>query len=385
MREKLFVIFGAGNDAVGLVQQVTTPIAGVNGNILDLRQDVIHGLFTLFLVVDLSQCELPIDRFKELVGQIAEDTGLDLAIDKYTPVPRSSDRKNLLLILVGRDKPGIVSRISEQLSHYRVNIEFSQMIARTGVFLMELHADVTQAALPLENLISVLQQEMQAVDISTMFQSEDVFNKKKRVVCFDLSASFIAPESLGEILKQTGIEAEEIGKLFPVDQPHTAVRKAAELLQGLPGEVATRVAEAIDITAPSVELIETLKIMGYKVVLNTTAFGFFTEILVRKAALDGCYGYEVLVDDDSQALTGELSPDFEPLDRGRLSSALTAREGVAVEDIAIIGDDGAPGTEETPGIRIDFNMRVLLDYVNQRILSREHLLGMLGSFGIPRS
>lgn len=385
MREKLFVIFGAGNDAVGLVQQVTTPIAGVNGNILDLRQDVIHGLFTLFLVVDLSQCELPIDRFKELVGQIAEDTGLDLAIDKYTPVPRSSDRKNLLLILVGRDKPGIVSRISEQLSHYRVNIEFSQMIARTGVFLMELHADVTQAALPLENLISVLQQEMQAVDISTMFQSEDVFNKKKRVVCFDLSASFIASESLGEILKQTGIEAEEIGKLFPVGQPHTAVSKAAELLQGLPGEVATRVAEAIDITAPSVELIETLKIMGYKVVLNTTAFGFFTEILVRKAALDSCYGYEVLVDDDSQALTGELSPDFEPLDRGRLSSALTAREGVAVEDIAIIGDDGAPGTEETPGIRIDFNMRVLLDYVNQRILSREHLLGMLGSFGIPRS
>ena len=384
MREKLFVIFGAGNDAVGLVQQVTKPIAGVSGNILDLRQDVIHGLFTVFLVVDLAQCKLPIDRFKELVAEIAEDTGLDLAIDKYTPVPRSSDRKNLLLILVGRDKPGIVSRISEQLSHYRVNIEFSQMIARAGVFLMELHADVTQAALPLENLISVLQQEMQAVNISTMFQSEDVFNKKKRVVCFDINASLIAPESFAEILKQTGIEKAEIGALFPVGDPQAAVRKAGELLQGLPSEVATRVAEAIDIMAPSVELIETLKIMGYKVVLNTTAFSFFTDVLVHKAALDGCYGYQVMVDDDSQALTGELSTDFEPLDRGRLGSALTAREGVAVEDITIIGDDETAGTEETPGIRIDFNMRVLLDYVNQRILSREHLLGMLGSFGIPR-
>ncbi len=384
MREKLFVIFGAGNDAVGLVQQVTKPIAGVNGNILDLRQDVIHGLFTVFLVVDLAQCEMPVDRFKELVAEIAEDTGLDLAIDKYAPVPRSSDRKNLLLILVGRDKAGIVARISEQLSHYRVNIEFSQMIARAGVFLMELHADVTQAALPLENLISVLQQEMQAVNISTMFQSEDVFNKKKRVVCFDINASFIAPESLAEILKQTGIEAAEIAALFPADEPRTAVRKAAELLQGLPCEAAERVAEAMDITAPSDELIETLKIMGYKVVLNTPAFSFFTDVLVRKAALDGCYGYQVRVDDDSQALTGELSPDFEPLDRERLGPALTAREGVAVEDITIIGDDESAAVEETPGIRIDFNMRVLLDYVNQRILSREHLLGMLGSFGIPR-
>ena len=125
--------------------------------------------------------------------------------------------------------------------------------------------------------------------------------------------------------------------------------------------------------------------MGYKVVLNTAAFGFFTEVLVRKAALDGCYGYETLVDDDSQTLTGELSPDAEPLDRERLSSALSAREGVAVEDISIIGDDEVSGSEETPGIRVDFNMRILLDYVNQRILSREHLLGMLGSFGIPRS
>ncbi len=326
MREKLFVIFGAGNDAVGLVQQLTTPIARVKGNILDLRQDVIHGLFTVFLVVDLAHSDLPIDRFKELVAEIAEDTGLDLAIDKYTPVPRSSDRKNLLLILVGRDKAGIVSRISEQLSHYRVNIEFSQMIARAGVFLMELHVDVTQAALPLENLISVLQREMQAVNISTMFQSEDVFNKKKRVVCFDINASFIAPGCFGDILKQTGIEASEIGELFPPDQPRVAVRKAGELLQGLPSEVATRIAEAIEITAPSVELIETLKIMGYKVVLNTSAFGFFTEVLVRKAALDGCYGYETLVDDDSQTLTGELSPDAEPLDRERLSSPVRVWE-----------------------------------------------------------
>ncbi|MCP4041756.1 MAG: hypothetical protein GY731_07330, partial [Gammaproteobacteria bacterium] len=152
MHEKLYVIFGAGSDEVGLVQQLTTPIARVNGNILDLRQDVIHGLFTVFLVVDLAQCRLPVEKFKKLVAEIAEDTGLDLKIDKYSPVPRSSDRKNLLLILVGYDKPGIVSRISDQLSNYRVNIEFSQMIARAGVFLMELHADITQGVLPLENL-----------------------------------------------------------------------------------------------------------------------------------------------------------------------------------------------------------------------------------------
>ncbi len=383
MHEKLYVIFGAGSDEVGLVQQLTTPIARVNGNILDLRQDVIHGLFTVFLVVDLAQCRLPVEKFKKLVAEIAEDTGLDLKIDKYSPVPRSSDRKNLLLILVGYDKPGIVSRISDQLSNYRVNIEFSQMIARAGVFLMELHADITQGVLPLENLLSNLRQEMGEVGIRTMFQVEEVFTKKKRVICFDIGASFIDPDSFSEILKQTGITAAEVGELYSPAQPRESVRRAGERLEKLPAEVASQVAEAIELQSTSVELIETLKVMGYRVVLNSTAMSFFTEVLTRKAALDGCYSFELPVNDDSHTLAGELNPDLEPLEGERLTAALIESEGVEAEDITILSGEGSD-TRETQGIRIDFKMRVLLDYFNQRILSREQLLGMLGSFGIPR-
>ena len=57
-RKNFYIIHGMGNDTVGLVGNITTPIAAKGGNIVDLRQDVLHGLFTIYLVVDLADSEL---------------------------------------------------------------------------------------------------------------------------------------------------------------------------------------------------------------------------------------------------------------------------------------------------------------------------------------
>ncbi len=149
MNEKLYILFGTGPDAVGLVQQITTPIAGLGGNLMDLRQDVLHGLFTVFLVVDFAGASASAEEIEGLVAEIAGQTGLDLRVEKYQPVARSGERENLLLILIGRDRPGIIAAVSECLSSYQVNIELSQMIARESIFLMELLVDIGRSTLPL--------------------------------------------------------------------------------------------------------------------------------------------------------------------------------------------------------------------------------------------
>ncbi len=383
MRERLYVVHGAGRDAVGLVQQLTRPIAEVRGNVVDLRQDVVHGLFTVVMVVDLAESDLRAEQFRGLVARIAEDANLTLEVQKYTPVPRSPDRKSLLIVLVGRDRPGIVSRISQQLSGYHVNIEFSRMVARAGVFLMELHADVTQAALPLPNLLGVLREEMGAVGIRSMFQAEDVFNKKKRAVCFDIGTSFIDTRTLTEVLRQAGIDRETVRRAYDPARPVEAVRHAARLLEGLPAEVAARVCGATEVTPATTELVETLKVMGYKVVAITRAFDFFTEVLARKAALDRCYGFRLPVNDDTRSLTGEPDLGVDPLDRRRVLAGLLADEGLAESDVTVIGEEPGEGTAPV-GIQVEFNMKLALDFLNQRVLSRDQLLGLLGGFGVPR-
>jgi predicted amino acid-binding ACT domain protein len=382
VREKLYVVYGAGSDAVGLVQQVTRPIAEAGGNIVDLRQDVLHGLFTLFMVVDLADSPLGAEPFRALIGAIGEETGLSLTVEKYQPVPRRSDRRSLLIVLVGRDKPGVIARTSALLSDYRVNIEFMRTVARAGVFLMELHADITHALLPLENLEAALIDAMRALDIRALFQAEDVFNKKKRVVCFDIVGSLIPDDTLAQVMRQTGIAPVELREVYVPERPRASVEAAAARLEGLPCEVAQRIAEAMTVAPDSIELIETLKTMGYKVMAIGTAFQFGTEALARKAALDACYGYRAAVNDDAQAFTGALSPHHDPQDRRRVLGGFLQREGIAEEDVTVLGGDGMGGG--TPGIRVAFDTKALLDYYNQRCIGRTQLVGLLGSFGAPR-
>lgn len=382
-RAKLFVVYGAGSDAVGLVQQITRPMAEAGANIVDMRQDVLHGLFTVFMLVDLAEATLSPEQFRALVSAIGEETGLSLAVDTYQPVPRRSDRRSLLVILVGGDKPGVIARTSALLSSYRVNIELMRTVARSGVFLMELHADITNAALPLENLQAALIDAMRALDIRALFQSADVFNKKKRVVCFDIGGSLIPADTFRQVLEQAGIAADELRALYAPQRARASVEAAAARLEGLPTEIAKRIGETMTVTPDSIELVETLKTMGYKILVLSTAFQFCTEPLARKAALDACYGYRASVNDDAQAFTGAISPHHDPQDRRRLLGGFLQREGIAEEDVTLLGDEVAAG-EGTPGIRIEFDMKAVLDYFNQRCIGRGQLVGLLGSFGVPR-
>ncbi|MBI3924046.1 MAG: hypothetical protein HY319_00760 [Armatimonadetes bacterium] len=374
MSDKLYVVYGAGNDAVGLVEQITTAIAGAGGNIIDLRQDALHGLFTIDLVTDLGATELRLEQFRDLIRNIGEDTGLDLHVAKYVPNPRSADTRSLLLVLLGRDRPGIISRVSKDLSSHKINIEFSRMIAREGIFLMELLTDISQCTLPPGNLESVVREPMAAVGIRSMFQQQDVFNPKKRIILFDIAGSFISRDLLSEILDQARLSWQELAQEDPA--------AAAARLESLPTEVFGQIVRSLEVTPDSLELVHTLKRMGYRTALAARAFSPVTDLLKEKLGLDYAYGCPLGVDDDSQTLTGRLGEGESPETESVIARLLEA-ESVTREDVSIIEDH--PDDPFPPGIRIQFPMRLVLDYVNQRVLSRETLSGVLGSFGLLRS
>ena len=52
------------------------------------------------------------------------------------------------------------------------------------------------------------------------------------------------------------------------------------------------------------------------------------------------------------------------------------------EDITVISDQDID-YPQTPGIRLEFDMKGMLDFMNQHILSQEALTGLLRSFGMP--
>jgi phosphoserine phosphatase len=383
MNEKLYILFGTGPDAVGLVQQIATPIARLGGNVMDLRQDVLHGLFTVFLVVDFAASPASSEEIEDLVKGISGQTGLDLRVEKYQPVARSAEPANLLLILIGRDRPGIVAAVSECLRSYRVNIELSQMIARESIFVMELLVDIGRSTLPLENLQSTLRANMAGLGIEALFQDRDVFNKKKRVLLFDLTGSFMDGATRDEILRQAGIPGAAFRAVYPAGDTIACLVAALSRLEGLPVEVVDKLALAAAPTAGTSELIQTLKTMGYQVAVTSGAFTLLTDRLREHLVLDHCYGVAAPVDEDAMTFAGEPSGErLSALGRERIFQELKAREGVAREDVTLVSDLGF-GESAPPGIHLVFDTRLFLDFLNQHVLSRESLVGVLGAFGPP--
>jgi len=266
--QKLYMVHGMGTDSIGLVERISAPIAAVKGNIVDLRQDVMHGLFTVYLVADLTAADITVAEFTGLVEKISDETGLTLFVDKYVPVARQPRKTNILMVLLGYDRPGIIAAITEGLKRYSINIEFSQMVAREGVFLMELLVDVSLCTVPVENLKSVLRETMEKLNISTMFQVKDVFNKKKRIIVFDYAGSMMRRADMEEITGLCGIGMGEMKAAYPAGDVFASVRKAASLVEGLPEDLVLSVVKSTEPSRSTMELLQTLKTMGYRIVLS---------------------------------------------------------------------------------------------------------------------
>ncbi|MBN1407692.1 MAG: hypothetical protein JW956_07885 [Calditrichaceae bacterium] len=381
-QQRLYIVHGMGNDKVGLVGSITNPIAAAGGNIVDLRQDVLHGLFTIYLVVDLSDSKLRLEKFKELIKSIGEDTGLGLTVDNYHPVARNPEKKNILIILVGRDKPGIIASIAQTLANDNANIEFAKNIARENIFLMELLTDVSHCKLPLENLMTDITKNMQDIGIIALFQTDDVFNKKKRVILFDITHSLIPDDTVKDILHQTEITSGEIKSAFPAGDPAASLDKAAKLLEGLPFDVLNRIACDISVDPGTIELIQTLKVMGYKICIVTDGFSVFVDAIAEKLGMVHRYGVELEIDDDSCLVSGEIAANqIEGLSIDTIKDQLAVKEKISPDDITIVSDEGLA---ETPGIRIELNLETILEMYNKHVINKDNLIGLLGSLGMQR-
>ena len=380
---KLFIIYGAGNDSIGLVKRITGDIFKLNGNILDMRQDVIHGLFTVFIVVDLSGSESSVTEFEAVIGKISLDTGLKLSFEKYYPVPRSPDKKNILLILLGRDKEGIIALISESLSKYKINIEFSQMIAREGIFLMELLVDISSCIIPVENLKTEIDRIMDKMQIKAMYQFENVFNKKRRAIAFNCTHSLISKETTGEILKLAGIEEKDIAAYYKGAGVENRIYDALTLMDGLPVEIIENITGSAKLTSSTVELIQTLKVMGYKTAVISNSLCpvslFFKNIIDQGY----CFELSLKTDPDEKTIDGNISFEefmriYSEINPEKITGNIVKNELIDKEDLVIVDVFNAGMNS---GIGIEFDMKLLLEYLNKKVITKENLIGILGGFG----
>ena len=113
------IITIVGDDRSGLVDSVAKAIKNSGGNWEASRLANLGGKFAGIVNLSLEQDE--ISALERELGSL-RNQGLQVTLTSHTAVKELDGRK-LVVSVVGNDRPGIVSAVSEELANFDINVE----------------------------------------------------------------------------------------------------------------------------------------------------------------------------------------------------------------------------------------------------------------------
>ncbi len=76
------IITVIGSDRVGIIGEVCSLLASMQVNIIDISQTVMHGLFTMTMLVDSGDSNKTFDQISEALHSHELKTGLSIRIQR---------------------------------------------------------------------------------------------------------------------------------------------------------------------------------------------------------------------------------------------------------------------------------------------------------------
>ena len=86
-----------------------------------------------------------------------------------------------VVTVIGRDKPGIIAKVSALLADNAVNIEDISQTIMSGNFTMLMYADLSDSKLALAALADKLTALGREIGVSIHVQHEDIFNAMHKI------------------------------------------------------------------------------------------------------------------------------------------------------------------------------------------------------------
>ena len=382
----LYVISAVTKDRPGLVHSVSQVLADLHINIVDVDARSVRGHFSMFLVVDLSTSDGTYEDMMAALAPVGANFDLGLRAEPYRAGRRKTDKRLMILTVMGVDHPGIVAAITSILAANRINIEKVKMIARGEYIAMELKVDMSDVG----DLSRIRDQlyaysEMDGLDVS--LREYDVLEKPKRVVVFDCDSTIIQAEIIDELAKIAGVDGEVqrmTREAMAGDLDfNEAVRRRVRLLRGLRVEQLDMLAGSIGLTPGAEELISALRTMGYKIAIISGGFSFFTNYLKERLDLDYVFANELEIEDG--VVTGNIRGDIIDAEKkGEILLEIARRERVTLDQIVAVGDGANDRFMlQNAGLAIAFNPKEVLKQYSDGMITTKSIYGLLHMLGVP--
>ncbi len=76
------IVTVVGKDRVGIIANVCTALANFEVNVLDISQTVMQGYFTMMMVAEVSQCNVPLAELVTRMDEIGKEMGLSIRVQR---------------------------------------------------------------------------------------------------------------------------------------------------------------------------------------------------------------------------------------------------------------------------------------------------------------
>ncbi len=76
------VVTVVGKDRVGIIGQVCLHLASFNVNVLDISQTVMQGYFTMMMVVDTAESNVPLSQLAQKLEEKGREMNLSIRLQR---------------------------------------------------------------------------------------------------------------------------------------------------------------------------------------------------------------------------------------------------------------------------------------------------------------
>ncbi|HDH27965.1 MAG TPA: phosphoserine phosphatase SerB, partial [Euryarchaeota archaeon] len=338
------------------------------------------------MTVDLSTGRLGFEDLQTGLKRLAEKLQVEIEVTSFSeyqdhrPV---KPRNPYALVVLGRDRPGIVSDVSSILVSMDLNIESTNLTARGDLISVKFIIDIEDKS-P-EKVREAVKQASERVGLDVVVLRYENFQREKRLIVFDMDSTITDDEVIDALATAAGVEAEVKSITARAMQGDLDFKKAlkdrVKLLTGMPVSVLEDIAENLTLTPGTEELLSTLKSMGYKTALISGGFTFFTDRL--KEELDFDYAYANKLEIVDGRLTGRIRGRIIDAEgKGRIIQELAKKENISTDNIVAVGDGANDQIMiKNAGLGIAFNAKDLLKKISDGTISKTNIVGLLNVLG----
>ena len=351
--QELILLGITGEDRPGLTASIMNILAKYDVHIQDIGQADIHSTLSLGILIRVAEQNSG-HVMKELLFKASElGVGIrfhPISIKEYEAwVGRQGKNRYILTVLGRKLEARQIGAISNVIASQGLNIDGIQRLSGRSSIVHP--NDKTRACIQFSlrgtpkdktQLHSDLLRLSPKLEFDCSFQSDNMYRRMRRLICFDMDSTLIQAEVIDELARRHGVY-EKVADITAramrgeIDFKESFTERC-KLLKGLDVNVMRDIAENLPFTEGVDRLMYVLKKYGYKIAILSGGFTFFGEYIQRKYGIDYVYANELEIDETGHLTGNYVGEIVDGKRKAELMKLIAQVEKVDIQQTVAVGD-----------------------------------------------